>query len=264
MTNAKSIQVLHVASAIGMTLGGASTIPGLSLPPHVLAYGLLIAAICQAIAGNLVQVKGESDEAQGITPAQLTAVQAVHDAAKGNTGNLTSASSFAPPVAAGNYPAVTGSPGGSPGGTGGSPVPPIAIAAGVIVLAFGLCWLVTSCASVPPGSDPLVVRTEAAETVAFATFDTFLKLDDLAMAAPAVSNAWAGAAHPFAGYLRKPIVSGTNTVPFGIATILSVDQIKLAYQAGTSTSNALVTALDALSATVAQASQYTSLMTTNK
>ena len=251
MTNAKLIQILHIVSAIGMTLGGASTIPGLSLPPQVLAYGLLIAAICQAIAGNLVQVKGVSDEAQGITPAQLTAVQAVHEAAKtlGPTGGT--------PAGAGGTPALPGNVSGA--------LPSAAMkTAGVIVLAFGLCWLVTSCASVAPGSDPLVVRTETLETSAYTTLDTFLKLDDLAMTTPAVSNAWAGAAHPFASYLRKPIVNGTNTVPFGIATILSVDQIKLAYKAGTSTSNALVTALDTLSATVAQASLYTSLMSTNK
>jgi hypothetical protein len=218
----------------------------------VLAYGLLLAAICQAIAGNLVQVKGESDEAQGITPQQLAAVQAVHDNAKGSTGNL--------PVLPGNLPGNPTAPGKLPGGTGGSPVPPLAL----IVLTFGLAWLMQGCAGTAAGSDPLVVRTEQAETAAYNTFDTFLKLDDLAMKTPAVSNAWSVAAHPFARYLRQPILNGTNTVPFGIATILSVDQIKLTYEAGTSTSNALVTALDTLAATVAQASQYTSLMSMNK
>jgi hypothetical protein len=58
------------------------------------------------------------------------------------------------------------------------------------------------------------------------------------------------------------VQSGTNTVPFGIATILSLDQVKLAYKAGASTSNSLVTALSTLTATIAQASQYTSLIST--
>ena len=127
-----------------------------------------------------------------------------------------------------------------------------------------LSLVLFGCSSVSTGSDPLVVRAEQAEQTAYNTFDEFLKIDDLAMANPAVSNTWATSAHPFAAFLRKPVVNGTNTVPFGIATVLSLDKIKLAYKAGTATSNALVTALDVLQTTVAQAGQYTSLVNTNK
>jgi len=133
---------------------------------------------------------------------------------------------------------------------------------GLMLAAIGGSLWLAGC-QVSPGSDPLVVRVEQAETGAYSTFDTFLKVDDIAMQNAAVSNSWAGGPHAFAQYLRKPILNGTNTVPFGIATILSLDQIKSAYEAGTSTSNALVTALDTLSTTVAQASQYTSLVATN-
>lgn len=123
-------------------------------------------------------------------------------------------------------------------------------------------WI--GCSTLKLGSDPLVVRTEQAETTAYNTFDTFLKLDDIAMANATVAPTWTTSAHPFAVYLRKPILNGTNMVPFGIATVLSLDQIKLAYQAGTTSSNALVTAITVLTTTVQQASQYTSLISTNK
>lgn len=54
---------------------------------------------------------------------------------------------------------------------------------------------------------------------------------------------------------------GTNgMVPFGIATVLSLDNIKLAYKAGTASSNTLTQAIGVLTATVAQANQYKSLI----
>jgi hypothetical protein len=82
MTNKTLITILHIIAAVGAVVGGASSIPGLGLPPQVLAYGLLIAAVATAIAGQLVQVKGESDETQGIAPAQVALAQAAHDQAK--------------------------------------------------------------------------------------------------------------------------------------------------------------------------------------
>ena len=64
-----------------MTVGGASAIPGLGLPPVALAWGLFIAGIAKAVASELVQPKGASDEVQGIAPAQVAAAKAIHDAA---------------------------------------------------------------------------------------------------------------------------------------------------------------------------------------
>lgn len=82
MTNSQIKLALDIIGAVGLTVGGATAIPGLGLPPQVLAWGLLIAAVCKAVSSQLSQVKGNSDEAQGITPAQVTASQAIHDAAK--------------------------------------------------------------------------------------------------------------------------------------------------------------------------------------
>jgi len=82
MKNSQIKLALDVVGAIGLTIGGATAIPGLGLPPQVLAWGLLVAAICKAVSSQLSQVKGSSDEAQGITPAQINASQAIHDAAK--------------------------------------------------------------------------------------------------------------------------------------------------------------------------------------
>lgn len=132
----------------------------------------------------------------------------------------------------------------------------------VLSLILAVC-IDSGCVSVAAGSDPLVVRTEQVETGAYATFDTFLKLDDIAQSNPLASNSWASA-HAFAVYLRQPVQNGSNTVPFGVGTVLSLDQVKLAYKAGTASSNALVTALAVVSTTAAQASQYSALVSTNK
>ncbi len=132
-----------------------------------------------------------------------------------------------------------------------------------LILFCAVCslGLLAACAKLQPGADPLVVRTEQMEAEAYNSFDTFLRLDDIANINPVVSNAWQPA-HVFAQYLRKPIQSGTNTVPFGIATVLSLDNVKLAYVAGTSSSNSLVTAIGVVQAIVSQVGQYQSL--TNK
>jgi hypothetical protein len=134
---------------------------------------------------------------------------------------------------------------------------------GLFAILVCLVMLLSACVKLKPGADPLVVRTEQLETTAYSTFDTFLKLDDVAMANSTVEPTWSESAHPFATYLRKPITVGTNTVPFGIASVLSLDTIKLSYQSGESSSNALLSAITVLETTVSQASQYTSLISTN-
>jgi hypothetical protein len=134
----------------------------------------------------------------------------------------------------------------------------LSFALGLGCIAAGLLSL--GCAGVTAGSDPLVVRVEQAETAGYATFDLFLKQDDAWASNPVTSNTWAPA-HAFAQYLRKPVPNGTNTVPFGIGAILSLDQVKLSYESGASTSNALVTALSVLSTTETQAQQYSTLIT---
>ena len=79
MTNSGIVRLLNIVTPpVGLTIGGASAIPGSNLPPIVLFYGLLIAAIAKSVAGELVQIKGQSDEAQGIAPAQVASVAAIH------------------------------------------------------------------------------------------------------------------------------------------------------------------------------------------
>lgn len=237
MTNQQIIRILNIIAVIAGTTGGAATIPNLNMPPSVLAIGLFIAMVCKAVAAELVQVKGESDESQGITPGQVAGVQAVHDAAQTPT-----------------LPVVVLPPANDLRPPGPSP-----IAKAAVVLAFGLLILGgMGCAKLLPGQDPVVVRTEQVETQTYNTFDTFLKLDDIANVNPSISNKWQPA-HGFAQHLRSPVQSGTNTVPLGIAMVLSVDQVKLAYEAGTATSNSLLTAVDVLSATITQIGTYQSL-----
>lgn len=127
-----------------------------------------------------------------------------------------------------------------------------------ILISLSLITLI-GCAKLQPGVDPLVVRAEQTESMAYNTFDAFLKLDDIANANPEVSKSWQSA-HVFAQYLRKPIQSGTNTVPFGIATILSLNNVKLSYIAGTSSSNSLITAIGVVGTVVSQVTQYRALI----
>jgi hypothetical protein len=81
MTKTNIKLTLDCLAAVSFALGGASTIPGSGIPPQALAWGLIIGAMAKAASSQLSQVKGESDEKQGITPAQVATSQAIHDAA---------------------------------------------------------------------------------------------------------------------------------------------------------------------------------------
>lgn len=74
--------VLDCVGAGALALGGAAAVPGFSMPPWLIFVGLALAGICKAVSGQLSQTTGQSDEAQGIAPAQVAAAQAIHDAAK--------------------------------------------------------------------------------------------------------------------------------------------------------------------------------------
>lgn len=123
------------------------------------------------------------------------------------------------------------------------------------VLLPGLILLVSlcSCVHLDKGADPIVVRAEQSASVAAATFDTFLKIDN--------SNrdffrTNLPPFHGFAEYLRAPIViNGTNLLPRGLAFVISLQSVKQAYKAGTATSNVLVTAIAVLESSVSVAQQ---------
>lgn len=118
-----------------------------------------------------------------------------------------------------------------------------------IIAAFLLVAL-CGCAALTSGTDPLVVRTEQTETVAYSTFDTFLVIDN---ANRALIQSNAPAVHAFAEQLRKLVPDGTNTVPQGILWILQLDRVKQAYKSGIQSSNALVTALAVVETAVSSA-----------
>jgi hypothetical protein len=121
------------------------------------------------------------------------------------------------------------------------------------VLLPGLIVLISlaACAHLDKGADPIVVRAEQSASVAAATFDTFLKIDN--------SNrdffrTNLPPFHGFAEYLRAPIVvNGTNLLPRGLAFVISLQSVKAAYKGGTATSNVLVTAIAVLESSVSQA-----------
>lgn len=107
------------------------------------------------------------------------------------------------------------------------------------------------CASLQPGADPIIVRAQQTERVAFETFDTFLRLEHkhaarIRSAAPAVSK--------FAEWLREPQPDG----PRGIALVRSLGNVRRAYAAAKTPDNKarLSTALDALSAALAETQKH--------
>ena len=132
----------------------------------------------------------------------------------------------------------------------------------VLSLALSITAVVIGCAALQPGADPLVVRTEQLETTGTAAFDLVVNTDD------ANRDFWltnAPAFHTFAEYLRTPtpILNSTNILPKGLAIIWNVDQLKVAYKANASASNALISAVGTLGTLVDQAGSWSNIVTNN-
>jgi hypothetical protein len=128
-------------------------------------------------------------------------------------------------------------------------------ALGVLIITL----IFVGCASLQPGADPLVVRVEQGETVAKASFDLVVNVDD-SQRAFWITNA--PAFHNFVEWLRAPVPLGTNAYPRGIAMIFQVDSAKVAYEADKSSSNALLTAFAALTQAESQATAWQTIVTT--
>ena len=145
------------------------------------------------------------------------------------------------------YGFLMASDGGPSGPSGGTPAESnllsIARAGGLAALVLLTGFLFAGCASVAPGQDPLVVRTEQVETNAFEAFSFVVHLDATLAASSQGTNSNLQALHTAANWLRAPAPAGTNTLPRGAALIYSLDQVKLDYQAGRATSNTLSTVL---------------------
>lgn len=131
---------------------------------------------------------------------------------------------------------------------------------GMPVLLLFVCFQL-GCASLNPGSDPLIVRTEQAETAAQSTFDFVLSIDN------SDRGFWktnAPAFHQFAEWLRTPTPYQNSTVARCVAMQLNVDDLKLAYKAAKNApnSNALNTAVMVLSTAVNQAAAWKTIAVT--
>ncbi len=123
-----------------------------------------------------------------------------------------------------------------------------------ILCAALLVVALAGCVNLQKGADPIVVRAEQSETVATATFDTFLKIDNgnrefFRTNFPPM--------HAFAEYLRSPVfLNGTNVLPRGLAFVSSLEAVKESYKHGAANSNVLATAIAVLESSVLQAQIY--------
>lgn len=116
--------------------------------------------------------------------------------------------------------------------------------------------LLTGCAALQKGADPIVVRCE--QTLAFskATLDTFETLDH---ANREFFKTNAAPMHAFAEFLRAPVVvNQTNLLPRGLAYIFSLEATKEAYKKGKASSNLVATAAAVLETAINQAQFYIS------
>ena len=138
---------------------------------------------------------------------------------------------------------------GTPPGANPTSTPP----SGKIIPVFLLvgtvagALILSGCAGIAPGADPLVVNAERTLTGAQATFDTFLQLDDQNRALVAAK---APPVHAFAEWLRTPQAFGntTNTAARWACLVESAELTKEAYKANRAGTNAvqLTASLDAL------------------
>jgi len=116
------------------------------------------------------------------------------------------------------------------------------------------------CAHLMPGADPLVVRTEQAQSGANATFDFVLHLDD--------NNRgfWrtnAPAFHQFCEWLRTPLqYKASQEVPRAVLMQLDVDDLKTAYKMNKSAanSNVLFTAVGTLTYAIGQSMSWSNII----
>jgi hypothetical protein len=131
----------------------------------------------------------------------------------------------------------------------------VALAAVLLLFTSGLL----SCAHLDTNADPLIVRAEQVEQGAISTFDLVLNLDN------ANRPFWRTNIppfHSFCEYLRAPqVVNVTNTVPRGVAMVISLQTVKAEYRTSKASSNLLITATATLSSAVNQATSWLSLTT---
>ena len=123
------------------------------------------------------------------------------------------------------------------------------------VVAIASFSLAIGCATLKPGADPLVVRTEQALTMGKSSFDLVVLFDHANRPFWATN---APAFHAFAEWLRQPqpVPEITNTLPRAAAMLYSLDVIKRDYQASKASSNYLWSALVTFESAANQASAW--------
>ncbi|MDD5139385.1 MAG: hypothetical protein PHY43_03875 [Verrucomicrobiales bacterium] len=135
-----------------------------------------------------------------------------------------------------------------------------------LLLALALpSLLFTGCTSLDPGSRAVVVRAEQSITVANATFDAAVHIDD---ANTAFFRTNAPAFHRFCEWLRTPVlmVPLTNIYPRGIAIVSSADAVKNAYKSTNSTNDyaLLISSLAVVESVTVEAQKFITETSTQK
>lgn len=124
-----------------------------------------------------------------------------------------------------------------------------------LLTSMAVACIVAGCATLQPGADPLVVRTEQAQTMARSTFDMVLTIDH------SDRGFWrtnAPVFHSFCEWLRTPTDYRGATVARCVSAELLVDDAKTAYKTAKSitSSNALWTSLLVLQELTTQATAW--------
>ena len=125
-----------------------------------------------------------------------------------------------------------------------------------ILLVVASIAVICGCA-VAPGSRAVVVRAEQSISVANATLDAAVHVDQ---ANRSFFQTNAPGFHAFCEWLREPVIIAplTNTQPRGLAIVRSADAIKNTFKASNNTNDyaALITALALVEQTTSEAQIY--------
>ena len=123
----------------------------------------------------------------------------------------------------------------------------------IAVMFLLLPLLLCGCfATLKPGEDPLVVRSQQAEQVAFTTFDTYLRL---VHEHEARVRSKVPAAFKFAEWLRAKNSDGTAR---GLAMVTSLSNVRRAYAVSRTAANkaSLTSALAAVTSAISEAQKH--------
>ena len=115
----------------------------------------------------------------------------------------------------------------------------------------------TGCVALDKNARPVIVRAEQSLSIATATFDAVVKIDD---SNRPFFRTNAVPFHQFCEWLRYPVVIAplTNSFPRGLAIIRSADAVKETYKRTNTTNDyaALISALATVETTTAQAQAW--------